>query len=89
MKSTRLKKLVLQGAMLEQSGVFLATVDNLPIISRGDTTDEAEDRLVKELKTWVKDCEDKGTLETSLATAGYPGVDRETEILLIFSDEEE
>ena len=84
-----MKTLVLKGEVLEHSGIFLATVENLPLSSRGDTWDEAEDRLVKEVKNWVQSCEEEGTLETSMATAGYPDVDDETEILLVFSDEEE
>ena len=84
-----MKTLVLKGEVLEHSGVFLATVENLPLSSRGDTWDEAEDRLVQEIKQWVQSCEEEGTLEKSLATAGYPGIEDETEILLVFSDEEE
>ena len=88
-KSTKLNTLVLKGQVLEQPGFFLATVDNLPLVSRGDTSDEAESRLVDSLKRWVQTCEDEGNLESSFASAGYAEVDDKTGILLIFSDEDE
>ena len=84
-----MKTLVLKGQVLKQPGFFLATIDNLPLVSRGDTLDEAESRLVQEVKGWVQQCEQQGTLESSLASAGYADVNDKTEILLIFSDEDE
>ena len=83
-----MKTLVLKGQILEQPGFFLATVESLPLVSRGDTAYEAEDRLVKEFRTWVQRCEERGSLELSLSDAGYPDVDDETEIHLIFTDED-
>ena len=88
-KSTKLSTLVLKGQVLEQPGFFLATVDNLPLVSRGDTSDEAESRLVDAVKRWVQTCEHQGNLESSFASAGYEDVNDKTEILLIFSDEDE
>ena len=88
-KSTKLNTLALKGQVLEQPGFFLATVDNLPLVSRGDTSDEAESRLVDSLKRWVQTCEHEGNLGSSFASAGYADVDDKTEILLIFSDEDE
>jgi hypothetical protein len=83
-----MKTLVLKGQILEQSGFFLATVESLPLVSRGDTAFEAEDGLAKEFRNWVQRCEERGNLEVSLSNAGYPDVDDETEIHLIFVDED-
>lgn len=65
----------------------MATVDNLPLVTRGDTTDEAESKLIRQVKNWVTTREENGTLERSLTEAGYDGFNNETEIILTFTDE--
>ncbi len=87
--STSSKPLVLRGQIISQGESFLATVENLPLVSYGDTAEEAEDRLVREFRNWAESCEEKGVLEKTLVKAGYADVDEETEIYLIFTDEED
>ena len=89
MMNTSSKSLVLRGTVISQGASFLATVDNLPLVSYGDTVAEAENRLVREFRNWAEVCEEKGMLEKKLVEAGYQDVDEKTEIYLIFTDEEE
>ena len=89
MMNTSSKSLVLRGTVISQGASFLATVDNLPLVSYGDTAAEAENRLVREFRNWAEVCEEKGMLEKILVEAGYQDVDEKTEIYLIFTDEEE
>ena len=83
------KSLVLRGTVISQGTSFLATVDKLPLVSYGDTSEEAENRLVREFRNWAEMCEEKGILEKTLVEAGYEDVDEKTEIYLIFTDDEE
>ena len=83
------KSLVLRGTVISQGASFLATVDKLPLVSYGDTSEEAENRLVREFRNWAEACEEKGILEKTLVEAGYEDVDEKTEIYLIFTDDEE
>jgi hypothetical protein len=89
MMNTSSKSLVLRGTVISQGASFLATVDNLPLVSYGDTAEEAENRLVREFRNWAEVCEEKGMLEKTLVEAGYREVDEQTEIYLIFTDEDE
>ena len=86
--NTSSKSLVLRGTIINQGTSFLATVDNLPLMSYGDTVEEAENRLVRQFRTWAESCEEKGLLEKTLSSAGYDEIDDETEIYLVFTDEE-
>jgi len=86
--NTSSKSLVLRGTIINQGTSFLATVDNLPLMSYGDTVEEAENRLVSQFRTWAESCEEKGLLEKTLSGAGYDEIDDETEIYLVFTDEE-
>ena len=81
--------LVLRGAVISQGEAFLATVDRLPIVSYGDTAEEAMSRLVRDFRNWAEACELKGMLEKELIDAGYENVGEYSELYLIFSDEEE
>ncbi len=87
--STSSNPLVLRGAIISQGNSFLATVDNLPLVSYGDTAEEAESRLVRDFRNWAETCEEKGLLEKTLKEAGYTDVDDKTEIYLIFTDQED
>lgn len=89
MMSTNPKSLALRGAIIAQGQIFLATVENLPLASYGDTPEEAENRLVRQFRIWAEECEEKGILEQALIDAGFPDVDDHTEIYLIFSDDDE
>ena len=88
MTNTNSKPLVLRGAVISQGEAFLATVDRLPLVSYGDTAEEAESRLVRYFRNWAEAREEKGLLEKELIDAGYENVDEYTEIYLIFSDDE-
>ena len=87
--SSNLKTLVLRGQIAQMGDAFMATVEKLPLFSRGDSPLEAENRLVRDFRNWVQACEEKGSLERELEDVGYSGIDDETEIHLIFSDDEE
>ena len=87
--SSNLKTLVLRGQIAQVGDAFMATVEKLPLFSRGDSPLEAENRLVRDFRNWVQACEEKGSLERELEDVGYSGIDDETEIHLIFSDDDE
>ncbi len=44
---------------------------------------------MREFRNWAEVCEEKGMLEKTLVEAGYREVDEQTEIYLIFTDEDE
>jgi hypothetical protein len=75
--------------MTKKEGFYEASIENLPLASKGDSYEEATEELVRRFKDWAHECEERGTLEAALEKAGYPRVDDSTEIHLLVSDEEQ
>jgi hypothetical protein len=79
----------LKTRMTKKEGSYEASIENLPLTSKGESLEEAAEELVRQFKDWAHECEERGTLEAALSKAGYPRVDESTEIHLVLSDEEQ
>ncbi len=82
------KSLVLRGSVIIHDGVFHGSIDGLPLFSHGETLEEAESKLVRKLRSWAEEREEKGMLEKELMDAGFENVNEDTEIVLALNCEE-
>ena len=67
----------------EEDG-YLAAIDGLNLAGKGVTVKDAQDDLVERFRSWVQAGDGQGTLEALFLTAGYAGVDEDTELELQF-----
>ena len=82
------KSLVLRGSVISHDGVFHGSIDGLPLFSHGETLEEAESKLVRKLRSWAEEREEKGMLEKELMAAGFEDVNENTEIVLALNCED-
>ena len=66
---------------------YIASIDGLVLEAEGETVGEAQDELIDMMRTWIEIHDGKSALEQTLAEAGFPGVDEDTELQLEFVDE--
>ena len=88
MMNTNSKSLVLRGSVISHDGVFHGSIDRLPLFSHGETLEEAESKLVRKLRSWAEEREEKGMLEKELMDAGFENVNEDTEIVLALNCDE-
>jgi hypothetical protein len=63
---------------------YVARVDGLPLEGEGDSVESAQEDLVQVMRGWIEAQDGTESLETTLAQAGFPGVDEDTELQLEF-----
>ena len=81
-----MEQLVLTARVSCGDGKYLAKVDQLPLEAEGASLEEAQDELVRTMRTWIETNDGADTLEQVLAEAGFPGVGEDTELQLEFVD---
>ena len=79
-------KLTLFGKVAQEGDGYLATVEELSLVGKGETVQEAQEDLVEKFVSWVQACDGDGSLEETLSQAGYPGADEDTELELQFGE---
>ena len=62
----------------------MATVDSLPLEGVGDSVKQAQDELIQAMRAWIEAKDGTDSLEQTLADAGFPGVEEDTELHLEF-----
>ena len=62
----------------------IATVDSLPLEGVGDSVKQAQDELIQAMRAWIEAKDGTDSLEQTLADAGFPGVEEDTELHLEF-----
>ena len=65
-------------------GCYPAKVAQLPLEGSGDTVEAAKDELIEVVKSWIQDHDGTVGLGQTLADAGFPGVEDDTEVQLEF-----
>ena len=70
----------------EESARFVARVDGLFIEGEGDTAEAAQEDLVQIMRAWIETQDGTESLSGTLADAGFPGVDEDTELQLEFAE---
>ena len=65
---------------------FVAKVDQLPLEGTGGSVEEAQDELIRTVRSWIEANDGTDSLEQALAAAGFPGVAEDTELQLEFSE---
>lgn len=68
-------------------GRYVALIDGLELEAEGDTVEEAQNGLINLTRSWIEVQDGRSSLEESLAQAGFPGVQEDTELQLEFVEE--
>ena len=80
-----MQRVVLTARVLREEDQYVASVDALALEAFSlRSAEEAQDGLVTAVRSWIETQDTLGTLEKSLAQAGYPGVGEDTELQLEF-----
>jgi hypothetical protein len=83
-----MQRLILTARVEQDSAKFVARVDSLGLEGQGESLDAAQEDLVQVMRAWIETLDGTESLEDTLAAAGFPGVDEDTELQLEFSDQE-
>ena len=70
-----------------QDGVYLAAIESLGLSAEGDTIEAAQNELINVMRNWIEVQDSRSLLEETLAQAGFPGVEDETELQLEFVEQ--
>ena len=83
-----MERLILTARVEQGSARFLARVDSLGLTGEGDSSEEAQKDLVQVMRAWIESQDGTESLEETLAAAGFPGVNEDTELQLEFEGSE-
>ena len=78
--------LVLTARVVREEERYVARVAELSLEGTGETVKEAQDELISAIRTWIELHDGTDRLEQMLAKAGFPGVDEDTELQLVFQN---
>ena len=79
---------VLTARVAWEDGRYLATIEALGLAGEGETLEAAQNDLINLVRNWIEIQDAKSVLEETLAEAGFPGVEEDTELQLEFVDPE-
>lgn len=79
-------QVLLTARVAPENGGFIAKLEQLSLEGSGDSVQAAQDELILVLRAWIETQDGQDSLEQSLAEAGFPGVEEETEVQLEFLD---
>ena len=65
-------------------GRYVARLEALELEAAGPTAAQAQDGLINLMRSWIEIQDGKSALEETLALAGFPGVEEDTELQLEF-----
>ena len=82
-----MESLVLTAKVLSQGNGYVAALETLGLTGAGDSVARAQDQLVETLRGWIESHEANETLGQALSDAGFPGLEEDTEIQLLFTHE--
>ena len=76
--------LVLTSQVVREDSRYVARVEQLALEGSGESVQEAQDELIKVVRSWIEIHDGRDDLEQALAQAGFPGVEEDTELHLEF-----
>ena len=85
-RNSKAESVTISATVAPEEDGYVATVEDLGLVGKGATLEEAQDDLVTKFTAWIQTCEGKGTLEAALSEAGHTGVDEDTELELEFAE---
>ena len=72
-------------AMIEQEeDRYVVRIGDLDLEGVGESLEAAQDDLIQIMRAWIETHDGTASLSKVMASAGYPGVDEETELQLEF-----
>ena len=81
-----MERLVLTARVAQGVSGYVATVEQLPLEGLGASVQEAQDQLIQVIRAWIETHDGQDTLAETLARAGFPGVEEDTELQLEFTE---
>ncbi len=79
-----MEQLLLTARVTSEDGSFVARLEPLSLEVFGGSEREAQDELIRVMRTWIETHDGLDDLGQVLAKAGFPGVDEDTELQLEF-----
>ena len=77
-------QMVLTAQVVREDSRYVARVEQLALEGSGESVQEAQDQLIKAMRSWIEVHDGRDDLEQALAQAGFPGVEEDTELHLEF-----
>ena len=78
------ESVVLTAKIEQEEDRYVVRIDDLGLEGAGESLEAAQDELIQIVRAWIESHDGTGTLSGVMASAGYPGVDEETELQLEF-----
>ncbi|MFQ6025927.1 MAG: hypothetical protein ACE5Q6_00270 [Dehalococcoidia bacterium] len=78
---------VLTAQVVWEEDKYVARVNELPLEGTGDSVEEAQEELINAMRSWIEYQDGTSSLESTLAEAGFPEVDEDTELQLEFLEQ--
>ena len=81
-----MEQVVLTARVSWDNGIYTARVAQLPLEGAGESVQQAQDELIRNMRAWIEAKDGTDSLAQVLAEAGFPGVEEDTELQLEFSE---
>lgn len=82
-----MERAILTAKVEWQDGIYLASIESLGLSAEGETVEAAQNELISLVRNWIEIQDARSLLEDTLAQAGLPGVEEETELQLEFVEQ--
>lgn len=79
-------QMVLTAQVALEDSRYVARIEQLALEGSGESVQEAQDQLIKAMRSWIEIHDGRDDLEQALAQAGFPGVEEDTELHLEFDE---
>lgn len=78
-------RLTLTARVEREDGKYVARIQGLDVRGEGESPDSAREELIQAMLSWISSQDCTESMSGSLAAAGFPDVDDETELELEFA----
>jgi hypothetical protein len=75
---------VITATIEQEEDRYVVRIGDLDLEGVGDFLEAAQDDLIQIMRAWIETHDSTDSLSKVMASAGYPGVDEETELQLEF-----
>ena len=75
---------VITATIEQEEDRYVVRIGDLDLEGVGESLEAAQDDLIQSMRAWIETHDGTDSLSKVMASAGYPGVDEETELQLEF-----
>ena len=81
-----MKRLTLTARVEQEDARFVARIEGVDVWGEGDSPHSAREELIQAMLSWISSQDCAESMPMSLAAAGFPEIDDDTELELEFTD---